>query len=51
MAPKDHLSVGCDFNELKAFVFSLLAEPLFDALVTLTLLLGKDSLVTGLSGG
>jgi hypothetical protein len=28
LAPKDHFSLGCDFNELKSELFSLLAEPL-----------------------
>jgi len=50
-APKDHFSLCCDFNQLKAELFSLLAEPLLHALVVLDLLLGKDGLVIGLSGG
>jgi hypothetical protein len=39
-----------DFNELKAQLFSLLAESLLHALVILDLLLGEDGLVIGLSG-
>jgi hypothetical protein len=51
LAPKDHSSLGRDFNELKAVLFSLLAESLLHALDVLGLLLGEDSLVIGLSGG
>ena len=41
----------CDFNELNAELFSLLAEFLLHALVILSLLLGEYGLVIGLSSG
>jgi hypothetical protein len=51
LAPKNHFSLGCDFNELKAVLFSLLAQPLLHALVILDLLLGEDCFVISLSVG
>src|ERR1035438_2548604 len=51
LAPKDHFSLGCNFDELKSVFSSLLLESLLHSLVVQGFLLGEDGLIIGLSGG